>query len=92
MNGYRYYSDEQLHQVLGIRQVPLEIISDIRSDIITQRRGYKTSEEQELVEDLIQIATVFSYRLQGKRANKARKMIKELASDDENLQSRTRTE
>lgn len=40
------------------------------------------SEEQELVEDLIQIITVFSCRLQGKRANKAKKMIKELIEDD----------
>ena len=40
------------------------------------------SEEQELVEDLIQIVTVFSYRLQGERANKAKKMIKELLEDD----------
>lgn len=39
-------------------------------------------EEQELVEDLIQIVTVFSCRLQGKRANKAKKMIKELTEDD----------
>ena len=34
------------------------------------------------VEDLIQIVTVFSCRLQGKRANKAKKMIKELLADD----------
>jgi predicted site-specific integrase-resolvase len=40
------------------------------------------TEEQELVEDLIQIATVFSCRLQGKRANKAKKMIKELLEYD----------
>ncbi|KEI08894.1 hypothetical protein Z959_07355 [Clostridium novyi B str. ATCC 27606] len=40
------------------------------------------SEVQELVEDLIQIVTVFSCRLQGKRANKAKKMIKELIEDD----------
>ena len=39
-------------------------------------------EEQELVEDLIQIVTVFSCRLQGKRAHKAKKMIKELMEDD----------
>ena len=39
-------------------------------------------EEQELVEDLIQIVTVFSCRLQGKRANKAKKMIKELLEND----------
>ncbi len=42
------------------------------------------TEEQELVEDLIQIITVFSCRLQGKRANKAKKMIKELIEDDIN--------
>ena len=40
------------------------------------------TEEQELVEDLIKIVTVFSCRLQGKRANKAKKMIKELIEDD----------
>lgn len=40
------------------------------------------TEEQELVEDMIQIVTVFSARLQGKRANKAKKMIKELLEDD----------
>ena len=40
------------------------------------------TEEQELVEDLMQIVTVFSCRLQGKRANKAKKMIKELIEDD----------
>ncbi|MFL0196927.1 IS607 family transposase [Clostridium sp. WILCCON 0269] len=40
------------------------------------------TEEQELVEDLIQIVTVFSCRLQGKRANKAKKMIKELLEDE----------
>lgn len=37
------------------------------------------TDEQELVEDMIQVVTVFSCRLQGKRANKAKKMIKELA-------------
>jgi putative resolvase len=40
------------------------------------------TEDQELVEDLIQIVTVFSCRLQGKRANKAKKMIKELLESD----------
>lgn len=43
------------------------------------------TEEQELVEDLIQIITVFSCRLQGKRAKKTRQLIKELEvnSDEE---------
>ena len=40
------------------------------------------TEEQELVEDLIQIVTVFSCRFQGKRADKTKKMIKELIEDD----------
>ena len=45
------------------------------------------TEEQELVEDLIQIVTVFSCRLQGKRANKAKKMIKELLENDTSKES-----
>ena len=36
---------------------------------------------QTLVEDLVQIITVFSCKLQGKRANKARKLVKELIDD-----------
>ena len=44
----------------------------------------KKSEQQELVEDLVQIITVFSCKLQGKRANKARKMVKELIEEGEN--------
>ena len=36
------------------------------------------TDEEELVEDMIQIVTVFSCRLQGKRANKAKKIIKEM--------------
>ncbi|MCB5936986.1 IS607 family transposase, partial [Bacillus sp. DFI.2.34] len=42
-------------------------------------------DEQELVEDLIQIVTVFSYRLQGKRANKTRKLVDELIEENEEL-------
>ena len=45
------------------------------------------TEEQELVEDLIQIVTVFSCRLQGKRANKAKKLIKELLENDNGKKS-----
>lgn len=39
-------------------------------------------EEQELVEDLIQIITVFSCGLEAKRANKAKKIIKQLLEKD----------
>lgn len=45
------------------------------------------TEEQELVEDLIQIVRVFSCRLQGNRANKAKKMIKELLESDTGKES-----
>jgi len=36
------------------------------------------TDEQELVEDMIQIVTVFSCKLQGKRANKAKQLLKEV--------------
>ena len=39
------------------------------------------SEQEKLVEDLVQIITVFSFKLQGKRANKARKLVKELIEE-----------
>ncbi len=35
-----------------------------------------------LVEDLVQIITVFSCKLQGKRANKAKKLIRELIQEE----------
>lgn len=165
-NGYRYYSQEQLNQVMNIkpnldrlvigycrvssnkqkddleRQVenmkvyltaqgnPYEIITDIGSGINYNNKGLKEliqritqnkvekivvlykdrllrfgfelveyiaslhdcnieiidntekTEQQELVEDLVQIITVFSCKLQGKRSNKARKLVKELIVGD----------
>ncbi len=39
------------------------------------------NDEEELVKDLIQIVTVFSARLNGKRAAKSRKLLKELKDD-----------
>ena len=175
-NGYRYYSHEQLNQVMNIkpnldrivigycrvssnkqkddleRQIenmklyliaqgkPFKIISDIGSGINYKKKGlqeliklisqnkvekvvvlYKDrllrfgfelveyiaslhncdieiidntekAEQQELVEDLVQIITVFSCKLQGKRANKAKKLVKELVEagdekDDKNNSS-----
>ena len=41
------------------------------------------TEQQELVEDLIQIITVFSCKLQGRRAHKAKKLIQELVNSGE---------
>lgn len=166
-SGYRYYSEEQLNQVLNIKQKnkkvigycrvsspkqkddlerqienvkiyllaqgkPFEIISDVGSGINCKRKGllelldrinknevekvvvlYKDrlsrfgfelieyvaslhgceieiidntqkTEQEELVEDLVQIITVFSCKLQGKRAHKARKLIKELVGGEQN--------
>ena len=40
------------------------------------------TEQQELVEDLVQIITS-SCKLQGRRAHKAKKMIKELVGDED---------
>ena len=57
------------------------------------------SEQQELVEDLVQIITVFSCKLQGKRANKAKKLIRELIQEEtdgkshkSNVDTKQRTE
>ena len=41
------------------------------------------SEQQELVEDLVQIITAFSCKLQGKRASKAKKLVQELMREEE---------
>ena len=40
------------------------------------------AEQQELVEDLVQIITVFSCKLQGKRANIAKKLVRELIQEE----------
>ena len=42
----------------------------------------KKTEEQELIADFIQLTTVFSCRLKGRRANKAKQLIQELMEDD----------
>lgn len=164
-NGYRYYSEDQLNTVTGIktapkkvigycrvsspkqkddleRQVdnlrtylyaqgqPFEIVTDIGSGINYKKKGlqhlihkiesnqaekvvilYKDrllrfgfelietiaaihgckieivdttrkSEQQELVEDLVQIVTMFSCKLQREKAHKMKKMIRELVGDD----------
>lgn len=179
-NGYRYYSHEQLNQVLNIKpnidrmvigycrvssnkqkddlekQIenmklylnaqgkPYEIISDIGSGINYKKKGlqdlikrisqnqvekvvvmYKDrltrfgfelieyianlhhcdieiidntekTEQEELVKDLVQIVTVFSCKLQGKRANKAKKLVKVLiegdSENDKINQNKTKTE
>ncbi len=56
----------------------IEYIASLYNCEIEIIDGTEKSEEQELVEDLVQIITVFSCKLQGKRANKARKLVNEL--------------
>jgi predicted site-specific integrase-resolvase len=67
----------------------VEYIANLHSCEIEVIDNTEKTEEQELVEDLIQIVTVFSCKLQGKRANKARKMIQELVEESEVIKSDT---
>ena len=60
----------------------IEYIADLYGCEIEVIDTTERTEQEELVEDLVQIITVFSCRLQGKRANKARKMVKELTEND----------
>lgn len=62
---------ELIENICEFKSVDLEVIDNTEK-----------TEEQEVVEDLIQIITVFSCRLQGKRAKKTRAMIKELVEND----------
>lgn len=62
---------ELIEQICKRYEVDIEIIDHTEK-----------TEERELVEDLVQMITVFSCKLQGKRANRAKKMIKEWLEDD----------
>ena len=62
----------------------IEYIASINNCEIEVIDHTEKTEQEELVEDLVQIVTVFSCRLQGKRANKAKKLIKELSEDGNN--------
>lgn len=61
---------ELVEEIATLHNCEIEIIDHIEK-----------TEQQELVEDLIQIITVFSCKLQGKRAHKAKKLIQELLND-----------
>ena len=89
-SGYTYYSDEQLNQVMNIKPRNRIIIGYCRvsshkqkDDLERQIDNIEKSEQQELVEDLVQIITVFSGKLQGKRANKTKKLVRELIREEE---------
>lgn len=65
--------ERQIHNVktyMIAQGYSFDIINDIGSGINYNKKG------------LNQVVTVFSCRLQGKRANKAKKMIKELLESD----------
>ena len=63
----------------------IKYIADLYGCEIEIIDNTEKTEQQELVEDLVQIITVFSCKLQGKRANKAKKMIQEIIDDDKEL-------
>ena len=62
---------EMMEYLAGLYNCEIEIIDNTPK-----------TEQQELVEDLVEIITVFSCKLHGKRANKVRKIVKELVGDD----------
>lgn len=62
---------ELIENICKLYDVEIEIINNTEK-----------TEEQELVEDLVQIITVFSCKLNGKRANKLKKMAQEVDNND----------
>ena len=89
VSGYRYYSDEQLNQVINVKPKNRITIGYCRvsshkqkDDLERQIDNTEKSEQQELVEDLVQMIAVFSCKLQGKPANKAKELIRELIQEE----------
>lgn len=60
----------------------IEYVASLHNCTIEIIDTTEKTEEQELIEDMIQIVSILSAKLPGKRANKAKKMIKELMEDD----------
>ncbi|MDR0958505.1 MAG: IS607 family transposase [Clostridiales bacterium] len=59
----------------------LEYVASLYGTTIEVIDSTPKTEQKELVEDLVQIITVFSCELQGKRSHKARKVLGELVQD-----------
>ena len=72
-----FYKDRLLR--FGFELV--ECVANLNGCEIEVLDNTEKTEQQELVEDLIQIVTVFSCKLQGKRANKTRKLVNELIEE-----------
>ena len=91
----KYYSIHEFSKIIGVSAQTLRNW-DANGNIDNTEK----SEQHELVEDLVQIITVFSCKLQGKRANKAKKLIRELMQQEEtdgkshksNVDTKQRTE
>ena len=91
----KYYSIHEFSKIIGVSAQTLRNW-DANGNIDNTEK----SEQHELVEDLVQIITVFSCKLQGKRANKAKKFIWELMQQEEtdgkshksNVDTKQRTE
>lgn len=64
---------ELVEEIASLHNCSIEVIDHVEK-----------TEQQELVEDLIQIITVFSCKLQGRRAHKAKKLVEELLNDKDN--------
>jgi len=62
----------------------VEYIAELYHCKIEVADNTEKTDQQELVEDFVQTITAFRYKLQGKKADKAKKMIKELTEDDKN--------
>ena len=73
----KYYSIHEFSKIIGVSAHTLRNW-DANGNIDNTEK----SEQHELVEDLVQIITVFSCKLQGKRANKAKKLIRELIQEE----------
>ena len=71
-------------RLLGLGFEFAEYIASLYNCEIEIIDNTEKSEQQELVEDLVQILTVFSCKLQGKRADKAKKLVQELIQEEGN--------
>lgn len=60
----------------------IEYIAKLNQCVIEIIDNAEKTQEQELVEDMIQLVTIFACRLQGKRANQTKKFVKELKEHD----------
>ena len=65
----------------------IEYMANLNGCEIEVLDSTEKTEQEELVEDLVQIVTVFSCKLQGKRAHKTRKLIEELMDCEQSDES-----